>query len=854
MLRHTFATVGLTLAQLFVALTAAAPQAPPELASTHTVRVSTSLARQGIVQILPALTSAVPDTSGTIHTALPTSDGNLRAPVISTRIPTPTSLIQPAPPAKLKLLAPAQTQTASPPAAFAMAANVDIFDGPIGSGRPAGMAVEPNHPVPRLGLTAGAGPIQTNKFFANFFLGDQRMPSYTFPYAVNWAGGTGHSGSYGMAISHIEPRQWVFGPQKYGAASYYINPVGIQYLAISAKELGRDTALTTANQTAFSARVELAPNRQTLPVVSFPLVQGMAFVTALFHGGTPLLQSGVFFKTVTRVNGDPKRDVAKFNVVLEDNSVWRVYAYRTAGAQLDLRVVNNGYALAAGKFYGVLQVCKDPGGDAERVYDAGAGVYPVDMDISGSAGDQTRGTYSFTWQSEGHPQGDLVMFALPHHVESFDGETRGRLTTVRLQTPTKGVAVAVRGERWTMAETLPSTMGFAPWSATRGPVTRLSADARAAIRDVAQREMSQDMAAQTDLDSMYFAGKALAKFAQLVWVVHTMLGDRALAQPGLDRLKAAFARFAQGRNKYPLVYDASWGGVVSSASHRTGDPNVDFGNTYYNDHHFHYGYHILTAAMIGHMDPSWVGPNKAYVDALVRDVANPAREDAAFPTWRCFDWYHGHSWAHGLYASMDGKNQESSSEDVMSAFALKMWGSVSGDTKMAARGNLQLAVLARSLSKYYYMARDNNVQPSSFIGNKVAGILFENKADHTTFFDPSIEAVQGIHMIPILAPTGYVRRPAFVQEEWDAFFSRGRIDGVNNLWRGIVLANYAIANPRAAWDFFSRRDFNDAWIDGGASRAWFMAYAGGEWRGGDDEFLFWRVLGRGVFFLADWVL
>jgi hypothetical protein len=146
------------------------------------------------------------------------------------------------------------------------------------------------------------------------------------------------------------------------------------------------------------------------------------------------------------------------------------------------------------------------------------------------------------------------------------------------------------------------------------------------------------------------------------------------------------------------------------------------------------------------------------------------------------------------------------------------------------------------------MARDNNVQPSSFIGNKVAGILFENKADHTTFFDPSIEAVQGIHMIPILAPTGYVRRPAFVQEEWDAFFSRGRIDGVNNLWRGIVLANYAIANPRAAWDFFSRRDFNDAWIDGGASRAWFMAYAGGEWRGGDDEFLFWRVLGRGVFF------
>lgn len=53
--------------------------------------------------------------------------------------------------------------------------------------------------------------------------------------------------------------------------------------------------------------------------------------------------------------------------------------------------------------------------------------------------------------------------------------------------------------------------------------------------------------------------------------------------------------------------------------------------------------------------------------------------------WRNFDWYHGHSWAHGLYAAMDGKDQESSSEDVMHAYALKMWGAVSGNTDLEAR-------------------------------------------------------------------------------------------------------------------------------------------------------------------------
>lgn len=99
----------------------------------------------------------------------------------------------------------------------------------------------------------------------------------------------------------------------------------------------------------------------------------------------------------------------------------------------------------------------------------------------------------------------------------------------------------------------------------------------------------------------------------------------------------------------------AWGGVVSSASYTTGSDGVDFGNTYYNDHHFHWGYFVLTAAVIGYIDPEWARENKGYVDMLVRDYANPSAKDKYFPEHRSFDWYHGHSWAHGLYASMDGK-------------------------------------------------------------------------------------------------------------------------------------------------------------------------------------------------------
>lgn len=125
-----------------------------------------------------------------------------------------------------------------------------------------------------------------------------------------------------------------------------------------------------------------------------------------------------------------------------------------------------------------------------------------------------------------------------------------------------------------------------------------------------------------------------------------------------------------------ILSSGAWGGVVSSATYATGDPLIDFGNTYYNDHHFHYGYHILAAAYIGYLDPSWVGSNKDYVNTLVRDIANPSASDTWFPQHRNFDWYHGHSWAHGLFPALDGKNQESSSEDIMAMYAIKMWGQV----------------------------------------------------------------------------------------------------------------------------------------------------------------------------------
>jgi endo-1,3(4)-beta-glucanase len=82
-------------------------------------------------------------------------------------------------------------------------------------------------------------------------------------------------------------------------------------------------------------------------------------------------------------------------------------------------------------------------------------------------------------------------------------------------------------------------------------------------------------------------------------------------------------------------------------------------------------------------------------------------------------------------------------------------------------------------------------------------------------------------MLPLSPASIVTRRPAFVREEWDTYFNNSRADGVQGGWRGILYANLALIDPQRAWRFFSDSNFDNAWLDGGASRAWYLAWAAG---------------------------
>ena len=409
--------------------------------------------------------------------------------------------------------------------------------------------------------------MSTNKFYANLFLGSQGQGVWTHPYSVTWSKGGGNAQSWGLAVSHVDAEQRAYGPpntQILGSpVQYYINPIGIQSLILSAVELGPSTVLTTNNLQAFSVNAVLQPQAGSASMISFPLLQGMGFVTGVYTNLQPAIQSSIFFRSVVPLECS-RFGVYKYRIMLEDGKIWLLYATPLDRSNPLFQLKSNTLLQGPAGWSGTIQVAKNPAGSTgEYAYDRSAGTYATAATVSGIVRDRV-GIYSISWAKAGlqsfphFPGPKLIMFALPHHVASFSGATAVAKLSIKLQTTTKGTATAVLADEWTMIEPeLPTDMSFAPWTPTTRATAQINSAALSLIGQVAISEMAQDINAQTNLDSMYFSGKALSKFAVLVYTIHDFTQLSSLAVQGLQRLKTAFARFVSNQQIHSLVYDST---------------------------------------------------------------------------------------------------------------------------------------------------------------------------------------------------------------------------------------------------------------------------------------------------------
>lgn len=693
----------------------------------------------------------------------------------------------------------------------------DIFANSISSDQPLSIFGRSNHEVTLPAKTlSNSKPVETNKFYGNMLLGDQTLPVWTHPYSVWFSKDLNYEG---LAVHHVPNSDRVYGPDaNSNPVQYFFGPVGVKSFVFGSTDFNSNVTMGLENIRHLSADCKIYSQNQGY-IIS-PLVQGEGFVTAVYFNLIPKFTSVVGFAKVT---GDtsPRAGINKYKMTLNNNRTWTLYVTLPTGQSLNLSLQDGNTIVGDRSVNGaVFQVVSS----TDAVFDKAAGMYPTRGTLSGSV-DGTTGSYSVTYSTAGSSNnGTTAMFALPHHVSSFTSSMAQYKTNITLDTITKGTATCYLTNKFSFELTVPSNIGLDPYSSVPGTWLNYSNNVKNAIYNAAVEEVKGDVLNESNLDSMYGAGKILAKYAWLLYVTHYVLQNNSLTTQLLPKLKSAIERFSKNTQKFPLAYDQTWKGLISTA-----DSAADYGNSYYNDHHFHYGYHVIAAAITAKVDRelggSWLNTVKDWVNDLARDFATPSDDDTYFPAFRSFDWYNGHSWAKGIFASGDGKDQESSSEDYNAYYGLKIWGSVTGDSSLEQRSLIQLGILNKSCNSYFLMADDNKVQPSNFIKNKVTGILFENKIDHTTYFGNNLEYIQMIHAIPITSISSFIRTPTFTREEWDQKL-KAIVDSVNDGWKGIIMLNVALFDPNKAYEFFSSSSFSNNYLDNGQSKTWSLTYSG----------------------------
>lgn len=434
----------------------------------------------------------------------------------------------------------------------------------------------------------------------------------------------------------------------------------------------------------------------------------------------------------------------------------------------------------------------------------------------------------------------FIMFALPHHLESLSSTaaTNSEVDDSLCLHTFHGRTCLVQGSVWNLPVAHGKPQSFL---ADRPPLANVIPSIAEALTEDIQFELGDNIlrgAADT-----YFSGKILAKIARIIEIneelqnlksgeeesykysdaddtvieeaksaaAEVTLPSEEEVESLLDDLEQAVEIWlnpggkGEGGAEAEFIYDESWGGLINCGCKYTfkkhhessgycnntfpecpaiASVNEDFGNGWYNDHHFHYGYNIYAAAVVAKHRPEW---GRKYYDQIllyIRDIANPSADDTYFPMWRQKDWYLGNSWAAGLMSmelSPHGREQESSSEAIAAFEGIALYGNVMMEAFAEDEENLGSARLVRNVgelltamevsatNRFWHVWGSKNDQDGVTNETKatndhhhintypkqykkpVVGMMHETMASFQTWFAPEDVVSYGIQLMPFTA-------------------------------------------------------------------------------------------------------
>lgn len=232
-------------------------------------------------------------------------------------------------------------------------------------------------------------------------------------------------------------------------------------------------------------------------------------------------------------------------------------------------------------------------------------VYPVGADVSWNFPSKDVGNLRFEFKTKSlsnKSRGDasLLMLALPHHVDVLSMNESKEFKLLKdkddfdlTYRTIKGHMTPVLGSVWSYNEDL-TTIGFDDKRALE-----MSADSSHRTKTTILDQVILDVkrVLPTLDENVYGYGKQVARLAQLIHIAKMLLD--AADSPSITKkysfiiedsqavLHDFLMAFLSGGTADPLVYDTNFGGLVTKDG--LDDFMNDFGNGWYNDHHFHYG-------------------------------------------------------------------------------------------------------------------------------------------------------------------------------------------------------------------------------------------------------------------------
>ena len=267
-----------------------------------------------------------------------------------------------------------------------------------------------------------------------------------------------------------------------------------------------------------------------------------------------------------------------------------------------------------------------------------------------------------------------------------------------------------------------------------------------------------------------------------------------------------------GEVSFLFYYNADWSALLGYPAGHRQDTNL-------NDHHFHWGYFIHAAAAIEQYNPGWAENWGDMINMLIRDAANPSRNDSMFPFLRNFSPYAGHSWANGFASEPLGNDQESTSESMQFNSALIHWGTITNNEEIRDLGIYLYTTELSTIQEYWFDVEERSFQPE--YDYEMVARIWASGYDNGTWWTNDVAASYGIQLYPIHAGSLYLgHRTDYIDRVWQEMTEN--TDVLNNipnanLWYDTYWKFLSFSDPDRALDLY--RSYPDRDIKVGISDA-----------------------------------